>query len=222
MDYFFNKKYILFLLKNYECYPYYYLIGTIVFIPDYNIIYIKQPKCGGTTIIDILDKYNIKYIHWVKPINNPTYIDFLNTIDDDYINNCKIITFSRNPYTRIPSALKYIFGLRNIIIDNNTSYIDIFTNKYINNKLQISDIHHYIPTNLISNNKNIYTEIYKFENFNEDVKMLFKKYFFINIEIIIPKNVTITKKTCQIDTKHVNKLIKEYYKEDFILFGYDS
>ena len=52
--------------------------------------------------------------------------------------------------------------------------------------------------------------------------MLFKKYFFINIEIIIPKNVTITKKTCQIDTKHVNKLIKEYYKEEFSLFGYDS
>ena len=60
MDYFFNKKYILFLLKNYECYPYYYLIGTIVFIPDYNIIYIKQPKCGGTTIIDILDKNILK------------------------------------------------------------------------------------------------------------------------------------------------------------------
>lgn len=76
----------------------------------------------------------------------------MNTIDDDYINNCKIITFSRNPYTRIPSTLKYIFGLRNIIIDNNTSYIDI-----------------YLP---------------------------------INIEIIIiPKNVTIPKKTCQIDEK---------------------
>ena len=205
-------------MKNYKCCPYYYLIGTIVFIPDYNIIFIKQPKCGGTCIIDLLDKYKIRYIHWVNPINNPIYIDFLNTIDDDYINNCKIITFSRNPYTRIPSALKYIFGLRNIITNNNTNYIDIITNKYINNKLNISDIHHYIPTNLITNNKNIYTEIYKFENFDEDVKMLFKKYFFINIEIIIPKNVTITKKTSQINIS--SELIKEYYKEEFILFGY--
>lgn len=207
-------------MKNYTRYPYYYLIGTIIFIPDYNIIYIKQPKCGGTSIIYLLDKYNIKYIHWIKPINNPKYIEFLNTIDDEYINNCKIITFSRNPYKRIESALKYIFNIRNITLNNKTNFIDIFTNKYIHNKLKISDIHHYIPSNLITNNKNIFTEIYKFENFNEDIKIFFKKYFSINIETNIPKK-NVTSKNVQIEYEHLNKLIRKYFKDEFSLFGYE-
>ena len=216
----FNKDYILFLLKNYTQYPYYYLIGTIVFIPDYKIIYIKQPKCGGTTLVDLLDKYKIKYIHWVKPINNPEYIEFLNNIDDNYIKNCKIITFSRNPYNRIPSALKYTFGYRNISLNYNTNYDDIFTNKYVNNKLKICDIHHYIPTNLITNNENIFTEIYKFENLNEDIKKFFKKYLHITLDIPVPKKNVNRNKT-SLNTEKFNKLIRKYYKDEFTLFGYD-
>ena len=54
-------------------------------------------------------------------------------------------------------------------------------------KLKICDIHHYIPTNLITNNENIFTEIYKFENLNEDIKKFFKKYLHITLDIPVPK-----------------------------------
>lgn len=215
-----DKNWIMFLLKNYTTYPYYYLIGTIIFIPDYNLIYIKQPKCGGTTIINLMDKYKIKYFHWVKPVNNPLYINFLNTIDDEYINNCKVITFSRNPYTRIPSAIKYIFGIRNIKIDSDTNYMDIITNKYHHSRLKISDIHHYIPTNLITNNNNIYDDIYKFENFDNDVKLFFSKYLFTDILEKIPKKNQ-TSNSCDINVDQINDVIKEHFKEEFKLFGYD-
>ena len=124
--------------------------------------------------ISFIKKFKIKYISWVNPINNPEYISYLNNIDDEYINNCKIITFSRNPYERILSAIKYIFNLRNIKINKNSNLINIL---YDNSKLKISDIHHYIPSNLITNNKNIYTKIYKFENFDEDVKKFLKNIY---------------------------------------------
>jgi len=213
-------EYILFLLNNYNTYPYYYLIGTIVFIPDYDLIYIKQPKCAGTSFISMLNKYKIKYISWVNPINNPKYLKFIQSIDNEYISKCKIITISRNPYTRVKSAIKYIFNLRKLNYSN-IPYNQLFTKEY--NGTQISDIHHWIPTNYITNNKNIFTDIYKYENLSNDLTVLFKKYF--NIEIqnnnICYDNANHNTTKSPLNNKQLNVLIEHYFKDEFDLFGYN-
>jgi len=183
-------------------------IRDIIVFPIEKVIYIKYAKCGGTTILrSIIDQENKVNYHYKK--NKIEFISWLNQLTD--INDYFIFTITRHPYSRLFSALRYLYK-------NTCDY-----NKFINTSLgtyegNITHNHHYIPYYHICNNQNIFDYIGKMEeDFDTHVIFLLNK-----LNIIYKKPIP---KTNQLKTKDCLlrefKKINNFYYKDFKLFDYE-
>ena len=186
-------------------------LGNMIIFPKEKIIYIKYAKCGGTTILrNIIDRhYKGKYINQEKHIEFTKWIN--NITDNELLNEYFIYTIVRDPYSRSLSVINYIYKG------------DITSNEYclkLHNEKNITWRNHFIPYNIICNNKYIFDYVGKMEdNYNESAHLLLRKLK-ININNIPKTNQTIKKiKTL---SKECKEQINNYYEKDFQLFNYKS
>lgn len=213
---------------------------------DY-IIYISITKTGTRTFKKIIEE-KIKIIEFLrnngKRVLNKKYKkgDFFFITHNDFINFNKkhpdiikksyIFTIVRNPYTKAVSGFNYL-GCKhekNILsLLKNEKYLDFVSNK-IDYKLEkdrkmwefFSLYAHFFleqSDGLIKDGKLILDEILYFENYNEEVNKFLKKIEVIEEDINFPK-LNQSKGSKDILCEESKKLIRERFKKDFELFGY--
>lgn len=185
--------------------------------------FIHITKCAGTFIEKVGKANNIdwglyhyktgEYGHWHKPFSKkPTHLK------EKY----DWFVIVRNPYTRILSEYYCRWGGigNKAIIHSKEEF-----NKYLIQQINKKPVYHYNEQYEYIDNK-IPINIIKFENLNEDLEILFKKY---NLNIDIRKykklntkedrNKTINFTIEDFNSELIN-LINNVYKKDFELFGY--
>ena len=208
-------------------------------IPEYKLIFIHIPKCGGTSIeVYISNNYKLKYkfCNVLNNIEKNSYIldkksgskalQHLTALEirQNFNDFEKYYKFSvvRNPYDRIISEYHWS---RTIKSYKSYNKFDDFL-KHVQNVFKNKDFYknlfsdHLIPQYLFlyENNKLIVDKVYKFEEFYEIEKNLKDKY---NID----RKMRVCNKTKKEKIK-LNKIQKEViynlYKKDFELFKYDK
>ena len=130
----------------------------------------------------------------------------------------------RNPYTRILSEYYCQWG--GIGRKTNVNHSKEEFNEFLINKINIRPNYHYIEQyKYIDNESNI--NIIKFENLNEELGILFKKY---KLDIDLKKYKKENSKeeknneikfTINDFSNRLINLINDVYKKDFELFGYE-
>jgi hypothetical protein len=205
---------------------------------DVNILFIHIPKTGGSSIKEYLSqKYSIEccansFCGWNldKDIGGDTYLHFsLNTMltfykDNLILENLKVISVVRNPYSKIISNIFYRKKIceQNIWNDDIQKMIEIIITDNINSFLENQnwDDNHHVPQYkfLCDEDEKLYdnVNIFKFENLKNDIE----KFGFTDFDININKT---TKKHDYIYYLNANSinLINKIYKKDFELFGYE-
>ena len=186
--------------------------------------FIHITKCAGTFIENIGKSKNIdwgknhfltgEYGHWHQPFLNKS-IELKKKYDWFII--------VRNPYTRILSEYYCQWGG---ISRKNINHSKEEFNKFLIDKINKKpDYHYYEQYRYIDNVAVI--NIIKFENLNEELKILFEKYK-IDIDLNeYKKENTKEEKNKQIKftindfNYELITLINNVYKKDFELFGYE-
>ena len=203
-----------------------------------NFVFVHIPKCGGSTISRFL-KLSTKYVlydanHNEKLKENYNIINFghasLKNIDDKDMN--KIITFVRNPYSRLLSLFHWYkldreYNFKEFVkeIYQNKKFVKMINNddrgasfKFAENSYAWKNQTHWIK------NKNIFF-IGKLENLYDDIKLLCQK---INIQYD-EANIFHRKKSTNhnkikdykdfydIETK---LMVQEMYADDLQTFNY--
>ena len=184
------------------------LIRNIIVFPLEKVIYIKYPKCGGTTILrGIIDKENKVNYHYKK--NKDEFISWLNQLT--HINDYFIFTITRHPYSRLFSAFKYLYK-------DTRNYNDFVNTNLDTYEGDIKHNHHYQPYYHICNNKNIFDYIGKIEeDFDIHVRFLLNK-----LNIVYKKPIPKLNQTKEQDcVLHQFKKINNFYSKDFKLFDYE-
>jgi hypothetical protein len=74
-------------------------------INDHKLIFIHIPKCGGSSMVKILEKYYVERFN--RKIGHSTYLDYKNRIGDE-ISNYKSFTVVRNPWDWHVSQFFYL------------------------------------------------------------------------------------------------------------------
>jgi hypothetical protein len=195
--------------------------------PGVNILFIHIPKTGGTSVTQYLfRKYKMKFDMDLlcRRLHNPVggslqhmkYTTILRNIDLlglDF-NNLQIITIIRNPYDRVISDL---FFLK--LIDTSSTPEKTF--KVIQNYIINSQDNHHHPQNLYitMENKKIIPNltIMRTETLNEDMHNL--GYTDFSLRARENKNKVNYKDYLNEDSI---KLINEYYKDDFLILGFEK
>ena len=172
--------------------------------------FIHIPKTGGTSITHILESQP----GTKKVTGHDTIRRFENS------KNLFIFTFVRNPYTRLVSG--YFHGLRKK--EHNYSLSEYF--KKSNNK----DLH-MLPQMVYVDDKSKFSYIGKYENFEKDLKFIFKKLNIqytkiphINHNPIYDKQPNLKQESYykQFYTEEWMKdWVRERYKDDFKQFDYE-
>jgi len=188
----------------------------------YKVIFIHIPKCAGTQIQNEIFTQNKHY-----KIRLHSSINLIKEQFKNEYNTYFKFTIVRNPYDRFISAFfylknngpfdKYKLHLKDKITNND---IYSFTRElYINKELQ--DIIHFIPMyQFICDNQNniIVDKIVYFENMNDDINNIFKKYNITSNFIIT--NTSKHKHYSEILTPELIKIINDIYDKDFEIFNY--
>jgi len=181
-----------------------------------NYIFFHIPKCGGTSISEILpNKEKVRLIEH-------THLDYVNTKlifeennELNFFNNCKKFAIVRNPYDRIVSLFKYIKNhtdhhLHNRLINHDFTQFCYFL-KNIGDDSITSCYEHLSDDNCFIDDS---IKIFKLEELYNHLQ---------EISDIIGQKIT--------DIPHINKsdfyykktiessmLIKDIYIEDFEIF----
>lgn len=191
------------------------VIHNIIVFPEKKTIYIKYPKCGGSTLYKHIIKKRVPEI--TLRYNKTQFIDWLNKITQEEFENYYIFTITRNPYSRIISAYRYLYGNK-----KNASF-----DKFCTKTLQTNYNHHWIPMNIVCNNQNIFNYIGDLEtNFNESVLILLEKIDWKNEQnrnLLKPQQHNQSdKKIVATYTPHTIQIVNEMYEKDFVLFKYEK
>jgi hypothetical protein len=187
--------------------------------------FIHITKCAGTFIEKIGKSKNInwgvdhyrtgEYGHWHEPFSQKE-----KSLKEKY----DWFVIVRNPYTRILSEYYCQWG--GIGRKTNVNHSKEEFNEFLINKINRKPVHHYTEQyKYIDNESNI--NIIKFENLNEELEILFKKYK-LNIDLKEykkenskeEKNNEIKFTINDFNNRLIN-LINDVYKKDFELFGYE-
>ena len=176
--------------------------------------FIHIPKTGGTSITEILQHQ--------AGTEKITGHDSIRRFEKS--ENLFIFTFVRNPYTRILSA--YFHGIRKG--EHNYSFGD-FLKKSTGNELHILPQTFY--TNSGSDNNRTLSYIGKYENFDNDLKIVLNKLNIENVKIPhLNKNPIYDKHPNLKQEKYykyfyteqwMKDWVKERYKDDFKQFNYE-
>ena len=176
--------------------------------------YIYIPKTGGTTVSSLLLQ-----IPNTEIVNSHGTLNELRNVDGYFI-----FSFVRNPYTRFASWYEHF--------KKNNSYLKPFTT-FINEVDPLDFVffpQEYFLKHGESKNKKV-SFIGKYENFENDLKFAFEKIGEkinyiprLNANIYIEKHPNLDtfkfyKKYYEEDSS--KNWIKNKYKNDFIIFGYD-
>lgn len=161
--------------------------------------------------------YNSKYFH-TFPIHYKA--SHMHNIVSNY---SEFITFAiiRNPYSRAISLFVYTHPVQWITVEN----FNLFLDNLIINKLQMYTTFFDNQKSYImdENNKQIVTNILKFENLNSDWDEFSQKND-LNLPILSKLNVNSmsSTKTAKLLTDVTREKIYLIYKEDFVYFNYDK
>lgn len=187
--------------------------------------FIHITKCAGTFIEKIgksknihwgINHFNIgEYGHWHQPFSEKK-----KSLKEKY----DWFVIVRNPYKRILSEYYCQWG--GIGRKTNVNHSKEEFNEFLINKINTRPNYHYIEQyKYIDNESNI--NIIKFENLNEELGILFKKY---KLDIDLKKykkenskeekNNEIKFTINDFNNRLIN-LINDVYKKDFELFGYE-
>ena len=209
-------------------------------IPEYKLIFIHIPKCGGTSVEAYISnsyKLEYKFCNILQNIEKENYIlnkksgskalQHLTALEiKQNINDFeKYYKFSvvRNPYDRIISEYNWY---RTIKLYKSYRKLDDFL-KHVQNVFKNKDFYknlysdHLIPQYLFVYDKNklIVDKVYKFEEFYEIEKDL-KVEYNINREMGVC-NKSGDKKKIKLN-KFQKEVIYNLYKKDFELFNYNK
>ena len=195
-----------------------------------NLLFIHIPKTGGSNFENYISyKYNIPLNEKslsTKRLNNISYQHLLysdiiknNNIHPDFninFHNINIITFVRNPYSKIISEL-FFYGL----IDSSSTPEEVFIQ--MKDTFMVNDNtydNHNLPQYMfiIDENNNVINnlKIIKTETLTDDLKNVgFDDFhFFVNSD-------NINKDYSKYYNSDSIKLVNEYYEKDFFYFGYE-
>jgi hypothetical protein len=170
-------------------------------------VFIHIPKCAGTSIIETFKDECVfygrrGYINDHSPQHSTfAELQMMNMIPEGF----KIFTVCRNPYERLQSELAW----RGISPENQDEFVqDFFYPKPLSR--QNKDNHHLPQLEFIKGCLNS-CKVLRFENINED----FLNMFGVTLAY---KNQSENKQDL---TKASLYLVREFWHEDFIFFGYD-
>ena len=212
----------------------------------YKVIFIHVPKCAGTSIEHLLDiegdqcfftmgtkELGIKYIPkdvftveeytqcTNKNMQHYTLIELSKILQSDIFNTYKKISVVRNPYSRLVSEYNFRKTLYTPAV---TTFVDLVKERLNLDKVErnkIYDGHLETQTSFLTNkegNFNSIDKIYKFENLNEcieDINKLTGKK-----ELPHLRTSKINKPWQEYYTPELKELVYNFYKEDFVNFGY--
>jgi len=195
-----------------------------------NLLFIHIPKTGGSNFENYMSyKYNIPLNEKslsTKRLNNISYQHLLytdiirnNNIHPDFtinFHNINIITFVRNPYSKIISEL-FFFRLINSSSTPEEVFIAMKDTFLVNDNTYDN---HNLPQYMfvIDENNNVINniKIIKTETLTDDLKNIgFDDfYFFVNSD-------NINKDYSKYYNSDSIKLVNEYYEKDFFYFRYE-
>ncbi len=195
-----------------------------------NLLFIHIPKTGGSNFENYMSyKYNIPLNEKslsTKRLNNISYQHLLytdiiknNNIHPDFninFHNINIITFVRNPYSKIISEL-FFFRLINSSSTPEEVFIAMKDTFLVNDNTYDN---HNLPQYMfiIDKNNNVINnlKIIKTETLTDELKNIgFNDFiFFVN-------HNNINKDYSKYYNSDSIKLVNEYYEKDFIYFGYE-
>lgn len=195
------------------------VIHNIIIFPEKKTIYIKYPKCGGSTLYQHIIKdrvYNISLRY-----KKTEFIDWLNNITQEEIDEYYIFTISRNPYSRIKSAYRYLYRRKMPRYRKNVDF-ELFCKKELKENFN----HHWVPMTVVCNNKNIFNYIGDLEkNFNASVLILLEKIDWRNEKCrksIVPQQHNKSNDKLPANyTQETLEIINIMYKNDFELFNFE-
>jgi len=171
----------------------------------HKIIFIHIPKCGGTTIDNLLDIIDYSNQH-------DTLLQLKSKLDPEIFNTFKKIAIVRNPYTQVLS--EYVFrskhNLRTPItfkeyIMKGSEYLTGTQSSYLYNE-----------------RGNLYTidTIYKSENISaciNDLNLITGKSGYLHLN-----KSTYDKSPKQYYTPELKEIVYNKYEEDFLNFNYEK
>ena len=192
-------------LKNF---PY---LGNIVVSKEKKLLYVKPPKTAGTSIARGALVNMIPDIFHLKD-NKDTFLNWLNTINDNELDSYYKFIVTRNPYDRFIS---------------NSSYLKIPINELIhgleNNTLTGKDEMHCLPQHIFCHmdDKIFVNRILRFENLQNEFDSLCDE---LSMErFVLPfQNKTIHKSFEHYYDEQLKERVYQYYKFDFEKLGYSK
>jgi chondroitin 4-sulfotransferase 11 len=197
-------------------------------------IFVHIPKTAGINTINYLrkEKEPVTVIgHLPICIDNKIDITKLNIMNKNInFNTNFLFAFTRNPYTRVLSAYNYLFngGLKTSLDLSYKKIIETYQKSRDNNENFLSflkdiEIHkktivHFVPQYeyITHDGKILVNYVGKFENYENDMRVLFPKYS--NNNIALNKSEQIIKEL----TNESKRIIYNAYKKDFEIFGYSA
>ena len=209
---------------------------------DKKVIFIHVPRCGGTTIERNLyfNEFG-KHFNHKKTYEKNLYMGFIDKYSNKYqldglqhltFENIKKIypietknfysfSFVRNPFSRAISLFCEIMSDRNILNEYMLINKDISFNFFL--KLILKNPHtHWMPASKFFNNKNL-NFIGRFENYQKDLKKVFKKNKLkLYNKKFSPKSYNEKINYLSFyDNKENIELVNEIYQIDLNRFGYN-
>lgn len=193
----------------------------------YKIIFLHNPKTGGTTIeqlLDIIASRNHFYstsrtINKVEP-QHLTYNLLKKALPEVKFNSYFKFTFVRNPWDRLVST--YHFDTRGFKrFEDFIDFIDQLYHKYNDETIfQFPEFIRYRCSHLFR--QCLFTgpgvEVYRFENFENDIKQILKH---LGIDKTIPKfNASVHQHYSKYYTERTRNIVARIYSGDIQRFNY--
>lgn len=184
-----------------------------------NYIFFHIPKCGGTSINEILpNKERVRLIEHTHLNYVNTKVAFEENNEMNFFNNCKKFAIVRNPYDRAVSLFRYIkqhkdHHLHNRLINHDFTQFCYFLKNVGDDKITTSHQHLCNDNGFIDDS----IKIFKLEEINshlEEISDIIEEK--INKIPHINKSDFIYKKTSESDL-----LIKDIFFQDFKIFYND-
>ncbi len=184
-------------------------------------IFIHIPKTGGSSIEHILQSsgsvektYSHKGIRYILQI--------LKQHKDDIKNYC-VFTFVRNPWEKILSSFYFLKTYRKKVYDDKYDFTNYIKNVIcVKKSRNIDKIHQirFLTHNNQENGNVIVPNIYRFENLQQDWKIIQNKLSLITKMNLSHKFKTLHKHYSTYYTEKTKNLISERFKKDIELFSY--
>lgn len=191
-------------------------------------IYIRMPRCGSTTIVNLCNKNHIKYFggrdmgFWgydtiLKKNTSPKLYECIaNYIGKEVYNESFIFTTVRNPYSRAVSMYKHTSW-------NSAKTFNDFCNKIIRNEYPSKPAQWHSSTltqHIVDNDDDLKVDfVIKLENLQQDFNIVCDKIGIPQQELP-HKNKSSHKHYTEYYDDETKQIIAERYAKDIEYFGY--